>query len=111
MEILWIWLLQAAGPVIEWGLVGANVLNILIALALTQYVRWGFPLIRARFPWLLPIVSMLAPVVFGVAAEFLLGVLGYPVDFGPVLDLIAAGGFAVAVNQTWKQTSPLKRNK
>jgi hypothetical protein len=97
--------LQVAGPVIAWGEVGAAVLNVVIALVLTQVVKWGFPIIRDKYPWALPIISMSAPFLFAKAAEFLLGVLGYPVDFGPVLDLIVAGGFAVAVNQTWKQTS------
>lgn len=96
-------LLLATGPVIEWGAVGAGIMNVFIALVLTAVVKWGLPILRKSYPWLLPLISMVAPAAFAFLAEFLLGVLGFPVDFGPLLDLFLAGGAAVGVHQVYKQ--------
>lgn len=94
---------EVAGPVIDWGLVGASILNVIIALVLTSVVSWGLPIIREKYPWVLPLISIIAPTAFAFLAEFLLGLFGYPVDFGPILDLLLAGGTAVAAHQVYKQ--------
>lgn len=101
MNILSFTILQA---IIDWGEIGATAVSAVGVLIAVRFLTWALPILRQRYPWSLPIIAALGPVGLAKLSEILLGVFGYPVDFGPLLDLLGAGGaFAVVIHQVHKQ--------
>lgn len=101
MNLLTLTILQA---IIDWGEIGATAVSAVGVLIAVRFLTWALPILRQRYPWILPILATLGPVGLTKLAEILLGVFGYPVDFGPLIDLLAgAGAFAVVIHQVHKQ--------
>ena len=102
MTLLFV-LLQATGPVIDWGQAGAVLLTALVGLVAVPVLRWALPIFKSKYEWLMPIVAMIAPAALSFAASYISGLLGYPVDFGPLIDLFTGGAVAVVAHQVYKQ--------
>lgn len=101
MHLMSFSILQA---IVDWGEVGATAVSTVGVLILVQLLTWALPILRQRYPWTIPILAALGPVGLTKLSEILLGVFGHPVDFGPLLDLLATGGaYAVVVHQVYKQ--------
>lgn len=101
MNILSLTILQA---IIDWGEIGATAISAVGVLIAVQLLTWALPILRQRYPWTLPILAVLGPAGLTKLSEILLRVLGHPVDFGPLIDLLAgSGAFAVVIHQVYKQ--------
>lgn len=102
MNVLSFTILQA---IIDWGEVGAMAISAVGVLIAVRFLTWALPILRQRYPWMLPILAVLGPAGLTKLSEILLGVLGHPVDFGPLIDLLTGGGaFAVVIHQIYKQS-------
>jgi len=101
-------LLQTTGPEIPWGELGATLVTALVGLVAVPVVRWALPICKIKYEWLMPIVAMLAPALLASAAKSLGDLLGYPVDFGSLIDLFSGGAVAVVMHQVFKQATKLR---
>jgi hypothetical protein len=98
-----IYLLQAAPPpVIDWGMIGAAAINSVGVLLAVQVIKYYLPMLRTKYPWAIPIIAVLAGPAFAQLTSLLFGILGHPVDLGPILGALT-GTAAVAMNQIGKQ--------
>lgn len=106
MSLLFVSLLQ----VINWGEVGATAVSAVGVLIAVQFLTWLMPILREKYPWAIPIIATLGPYGLGLLAEVCLNFFGYPVDFGPILEVIgSSGALAVVTHQVLKQSK--KGNK
>ena len=103
MNILSFTILQA---IIDWGEIAATAISAVGVLIAVKLLTWFLPILRQRYPWIIPILAVLGPAGLTKLAEILLAVLGHPVDFGPLIDMLAGGGaLAVVAHQVYKQSN------
>ena len=103
---LWMLLQEVpVGPVIPWGELGAVVVTAGVGLVAVPFLRYWLPIFKTKYEWIMPIVAMVAPAALAYAASLLGGFFGYPVDFGPLIDLFQGGAVAVVVHQAYKQAT------
>jgi len=96
------------GAVFDFGLLGAALVNSVLVLAGVQGLTWALPVIKARFPWAIPLIAFAAGPLLALATTALTGFFGHPIDLGALLALLT-GGTAVTMHQFLKQLSPAKR--
>jgi ABC-type enterochelin transport system permease subunit len=96
-------------PVIDWSQFAAVALNAFVALVGVPVFRYLFQVFKTKYEWLVPLVAMVLPGLLVTAASFVSGLLGYPIDFGPLIDVIRnsaiGGALAVALHQVYKQAN------
>jgi len=83
----------------EWQFAIATLINgsgVFFAVMLIKSVL--MPILRAQYPWALPIIAMFAGTLLGYATEALMAWLGYPVDLSAIVAALTGAG-AVAVHQ------------
>lgn len=101
MNILSFTILQA---IIDWGEVAAMAISTVGVLIAVRFLTWVMPILRQRYPWVIPLLAVVGPAGLTKLSELLLGVFGFPVDFGPLIDMLAGGGaLAVVAHQIYKQ--------
>jgi hypothetical protein len=94
----------AIEPIVNWGEVGAAAINSVGVLLAVQVIVYFLPKLRAKFPWAIPIIAVVAGPALGKLTELLFGILGHPVDLGPILAALT-GTAAVTMHQIGKQAS------
>jgi hypothetical protein len=83
----------------EWQLAIATLINgsgVFFAVLVIKSVL--MPFLRAQYPWVLPIIAMVAGYLIGFATEALMAWLGYPIDLSTIVAALTGAG-AVAVHQ------------
>jgi hypothetical protein len=107
VSLMFVSVLQA---IIDWGEVGATAVSAVGVLIVVQLLTWLMPILRERYPWAIPLIATLGPYGLGLLSQYLLGVFGYPVDFGPILEVLGgAGALAVVTHQVYKQSNKGRR--
>jgi len=81
----------------EWQEVVAGLINGILVIAIVQYLKGaGMSWLKANAPWSLPIIAMVAATVLTAASSGIGALLGYPIDFSPIIAVLT-GSLAVTV--------------
>jgi hypothetical protein len=89
----------------DWMLLFANLINAVLVLAAVQALKlYVVPWLNTQVPWILPIIAMGIGPLMVLATEYLVGLIGYPIDLSPIVGVFV-GGTAVAFHQVGKQYS------
>ncbi len=79
----------------EWMELVANLINGVLVLAIVQYLKnYGMSWLKINAPWSLPIIAMFAAQLLNGLAVWVGGMLGYPIDFTPIINVLI-GALAV----------------
>ena len=95
--------MEALLGALPWQLIAAYLFNAVVVVVVANVLKQKWEQIKPHLPWLAPLMGLVLP----AAAQFLAGVLGYPIDFSPILGLFS-GAAAVAMHQTVKQRRKFK---
>lgn len=95
--------MEALLGTLPWQLIVAYLINMVVVVVVANLLKQKWEQIKPHLPWLAPLLGMVLP----AAAQFLAGVLGYPIDFSPILGLFS-GAAAVAMHQGVKQRRKFK---
>jgi len=104
---------QAEPPVpvdMSWQYFVALLLNSFIIVGAVQLLRFFFPYLKERIPWVLPIIAVSIGPLMAMATTAVSAALGHPVDFSPIAGVFA-GGSAVAIHQFGKQVCKIRPPK
>jgi hypothetical protein len=92
----------AIEPIIDWGEAGAAAITSVGVLIAVQAIKYFLPMLRARYPWAIPIIAVVAGPALAQLTTLLFGILGHPVDLSPIVAVLT-GAAAVTINQVGKQ--------
>ncbi len=94
-------------PVIEVGLLIANLINSVLVVAGVQLLKKFVPILKGKNPVVLQIIAMAAGVAVPYASGLISDALGHPVDLSPLVQalndcfqvvlLVALGSMAVVL--------------
>jgi len=88
MNLLFTFILQATPPVVNWPEIAATLINTVVVMILVQFLKnKGIPWLKEKTPWLMPILPTFVGVGLSYLTNYLVNLLGYPIDFGPIMGL------------------------
>lgn len=88
----------------DWNQIAAALINSVLVLMAVQFLKVkGLPWLNLNAPWVLPLIAILIGPLMQMLTNYLVGMLGYPIDLSPIVGLFT-GGMAVALHQIGKQT-------
>lgn len=83
----------------DYMLLLANLVNAVLVLALVQALKtYAMPFLKEKVPWVLPILAMGIGPLMMLATEYLVTLIGHPIDLSPIVGVFV-GGTAVALHQ------------
>lgn len=89
----------------EWNLIAATTINAVFVLIAVQFLKvHGIPWLKQEAPWVLPLITLVIGPLMQMLTNYLVGLLGQPIDLSPIVGLFT-GGTAVALHQIYKQSN------
>jgi len=80
-------------------LILASLVNGTLVLIVVQFLKhYGMDWLKLNAPWSLPIIALFAAQVLGALASILSNLIGYPIDFSPIVALLTGTGAITAYN-------------
>ncbi|MHC4745351.1 MAG: hypothetical protein ACYS8Z_25850, partial [Planctomycetota bacterium] len=61
----------AIEPIINWGELAAVAINSVGVLLAVQGIKYAMPILRAKYPWSLPIIASVAGIGLGALTNYL----------------------------------------
>jgi len=89
----------------DWNLIAATAINAVLVLMAVQFLKTtGIPWLNKNLPWTLPLIALVIGPLMQMLTNYLMGLLGYPIDLSAIVGLFT-GGTAVAVHQIYRQAT------
>lgn len=87
----------------DWMQVLANLINGVLVIIVVQFLKnYGMSWLKANAPWALPVLALVAGMALNAAAAALGGLLGYPIDFSPIVGVLTGAGAVVVYDVAHK---------
>ena len=73
----------------DWVLIAGTFLNIVVVMVIVQALKtYVMPFLKTKYPWVLPILALVAGPAVTMAANWLTAYLGVPIDFTEIIGVL-----------------------
>ena len=87
---------------VNWFEIIAYLINTVLVVIIVDLMKKYWPVIQEKYGFIIPIVAPIAGLVINTLAKLVSDLLGYPIDFSPIIAIIT-GTTAVWMSQVGKQ--------